>query len=82
MIAILQIKGWAHWNMKVLPFNNVLVQFFLLLIVLGLVGCASDAQNVRYVQQMRAQPSILQGDKVHTTISLSTRERFEEPNGP
>jgi len=38
------------------------------LIVLGLIGCASDAPNVRYAQRMRPETRILQNDEVRAAI--------------
>src|SRR5437588_445978 len=56
------------------------------LIVLGLIGCASDAPNVRYAQRMRPETRILQNDEVRAaiipssgvTISPYERDRFAE----
>ena len=72
--------------MKGLRFNSIPVRFSLLLIVLSLIGCASDAPNVRYAQRMRPEARILQDDKVRAAITSAPgvrispyeRDRFAE----
>src|SRR5438552_11199908 len=58
-------KGHSQlWDMKVLRFNNIPLQFSVFLTFLGLVGCASDAPNVRYALRMPPGVRVLQDDEV------------------
>jgi uncharacterized protein DUF4410 len=66
--------------------DNIPCRLSLLLMVVGLVGCASDAPSVRYTQRMRPEIRILQDDQAHVVISASPgvtispyeRDRFAE----